>query len=109
MDLGRKLVTVASLVRVDSSNMPKVREFVKKLGPEFLRKFEVQWAHGDEERLEQLQEVMMEEQENEQNIREHSKDEAKETAQVGVLAFEKINEEYQGYLSREVEDETKDK
>ena len=53
MDLGRKLATVSGLVAVDSENMPKVREFTKKLGAEVCKKFEVQWTYGDEERLEQ--------------------------------------------------------
>lgn len=63
MDLGRQLATVSGLVRVDNKNMPKVREFVKKLGAEMCKKFEVQWAGGDEERLEQLQELRLIEQE----------------------------------------------
>ena len=63
MDLGRKLATVSGLVAVESKDMPKVREFTKKLGAEICKKFEVQWTHGDEERLEQLQEIIMKEQE----------------------------------------------
>ena len=63
MDLGRQLATVSGLVRVDEENMPKVREFVKKLGPEMCKKFEVQWAGGNEERLEQIQELRLIEQE----------------------------------------------
>ena len=63
MDLGRQLATVSGLVRVDDENMPKVREFVKKLGPEMCKKFEVQWAGGNEERLEQIQELRLIEQE----------------------------------------------
>lgn len=55
MDMGRKLATVSGLISVDDENMPKVRNFVKKLGAEICKKFEVQWAHGDEERLEQAQ------------------------------------------------------
>ena len=43
--------------------MPKVREFVKKLGPEMYKKFEVQWAGGNKERLEQLQELRLKEKE----------------------------------------------
>ena len=105
MDLGRKFATIAGLVQVDEENMPKVREFVRKLGPEILKKFEVQWAHGDEERLEQLQELEMEEIEGKLK---HSKDEAKSAAQAGVLAFERIDGEYQKFLSREKEDKTKD-
>ena len=63
LDIGRKLATVAGLVAVDETDMPEVRKFVKKLGPEMLKKFEAQWTHGNIERLEQLQEIMMEEQE----------------------------------------------
>ena len=63
MDLGRQLATVSGLVRVDDENMPKVREFVKQLGPEMCKKFEVQWAGGNEERLEQIQELRLIEQE----------------------------------------------
>ena len=107
MDLGRKLATVSGLVAVDSENMPKVREFTKKLGAEVCKKFEVQWIYGDEERLEQLQEIIMQEQEEtEKRISgEHSGDEAKETAHSGILAFKKIFGSYQEYLEREVEED----
>ena len=67
MDLGRKLATVSGLVAVESKDMPKVREFTKKLGAEICKKFEVQWTHGDEERLEQLQEIIMKEQEEDKS------------------------------------------
>ncbi len=63
MNIGRRLATIGSLVAVESKDMPKIREFTKKLGPEICKKFEVQWVHGDEERLEQLQEVIMKEKE----------------------------------------------
>ena len=87
-------------------NMPKVREFVKKLGPEYLRKFEVQWAGGNEERLEQLQEILLEEQEREMEHREY---ETRTMGEEGIFAFKKIDEEYQGYLSQEKSSESKDK
>ena len=113
MDLGRKLATVSGLVAVDSDNMPKVREFTKKLGAEVCKKFEVQWTHGDEERLEQLQEIIMEEQEKtEKRMAEgHSGEEAKGTVEKGILSLKKIFGTYQEYLSREdaKEDEIKDK
>ena len=107
MDLGRKLATVSGLVAVDSENMPKVREFAKKLGAEVCKKFEVQWTHGDEERLEQLQEIIMKEQEEAEKraSRGHSGDEAKGTAHSGILAYERINGTYQQYLAREVEED----
>jgi len=63
MDIGRKLATVSGLVRVDAENMPKVREFIKKLGPEMCKKFEVQWSGGNLERLEQIQELRLKEKE----------------------------------------------
>ena len=107
MDLGRKLATVSGLVAVESRDMPKVREFTKKLGAEICKKFEVQWTHGDEERLEQLQEIIMEEKEeaDKKASRGHSGDEAKGTAHSGMLAYERINETYQQYLARKVEED----
>ena len=107
MDLGRKLATVSGLVAVDNNNMPKVREFTKKLGSEICKKFEVQWTHGDEERLEQLQEVIMQEQEEaKKRITEgHSAGEAQETAHRGILAYEKINGIYQQYLAKGIEED----
>ena len=107
MDLGRKLATVSGLVAVDNDNMPKVREFTKKLGSEICKKFEVQWTHGDEERLEQLQEVIMQEQEEaEKRMTEgHSGGEAQETAHRGILAYEKINGIYQQYLAKGIEED----
>ena len=107
MDLGRKLATVSGLVAVESKDMPKVREFTKKLGAEICKKFEVQWTHGDEERLEQLQEIIMKEQEEAEKkaSRGHNGDEAKETAHSGILAYERINKTYQQYLARKVEED----
>ena len=103
MDLGRKLATVSGLVAVDSGNMPKVREFAKRLGAEVCKKFEVQWTHGDEERLEQLQEIIMQEREEAEKkaSRGHSGDEAKGAAHSGISAFKKIFGSYQEYLARE--------
>ena len=113
MDIGRKLATVSGLVSVDNENMPKVREFTKKLGAEVCKKFEVQWTHGDEERLEQLQEIIMEEQEEAEMraTKEHSGEEAKGTVAKGISSFRKIFGTYQEYLAREdtKEDEIKDK
>lgn len=103
MDLGRQLATVSGLVKVDDENMPKVREFVKKLGAEMCKKFEVQWTGGDEERLEQIQELRLKEkeEENERSAKGHSGEEAKGTDSAGVLAYTKINGSYEKYLARE--------
>jgi len=104
MNLGRQLATVSGLVAVDEENMPAVRRFVKKLGPEMCKKFEAQWAHGDEERLEKLQEVIMEEQE-EKEKQEHRGEEAENVAQYGVTGYRTIEGEYQGFLSRKIDEE----
>ena len=103
MDLGRQLATVSGLVRVDDKNMPKVREFVKKLGAEMCKKFEVQWAGGDEERLEQLQELRLMEQEEaeKKTVGGHTAGEARGTSEAGILAYNKINGSYEKYLARE--------
>ena len=103
MDLGRQLATVSGLVRVDDKNMPKVREFVKKLGAEMCKKFEVQWAGGDEERLEQIQELRLKEQEEaeKRSTKGHSGEEAKGTLNAGISSFRKIFGGYQEYLARE--------
>ncbi len=61
MDIAMRLATISGLVAVDTENMPKIREFAKKLGPEMCKKFEIQWTHGNEDRLEQLQELIMQE------------------------------------------------
>ena len=61
MNLSRKFATISRLIAVDNENMPKIREFTKKLGPEMCKKFEIQWTHGDEDKLEQLQEIIMQE------------------------------------------------
>ena len=103
MDLGRQLATVSGLVRVDDKNMPKVREFVKKLGAEMCKKFEVQWAGGNEERLEQIQELRLKEQEEaeKRSAKGHSGEEARGTLAAGISSFRKIFGGYQEYLARE--------
>ena len=103
MDLGRQLATVSGLIRVDDKNMPKVREFVKKLGAEMCKKFEVQWAGENEERLEQLQELKLKEQEEaeKRSSNGHSGKEAKEIVASGISAFRKIFGRYQEYLDKE--------
>ena len=112
MDLGRKLATVSGLVAVESRDMPKVREFTKKLGAELCKKFEVQWTHGDEERLAELQEIINKEKEEEAKekaLKRHNGEEAKGTAESGILAYERINGAYQNYVARkEKDDNTKE-
>jgi len=104
MDMGRRLATVAGMTRVDSEHMKEVREFVKKLGPEMCKKFEAQWTHGDEERLEQLQEIILEEKE-ETERNEHEGEEARTFATAGVLGYSKIEENYRAYERREARDD----
>ena len=61
MNTGEKYNTAVGLSRVDIENFEKVREFVKRLGPEICATFETLWAHGIEERLEKIQEIKLSE------------------------------------------------
>ena len=60
MNLGRKYATAAGLSAVDEENVKPVREFVAKLGQEIEATFDNLWAHGDEHRLDIIQELRME-------------------------------------------------
>ena len=58
MDLGRKLSTVLGLVNVDDKKIcQKVREFAKNQDQKCVENLRLQWASGDEDRLEQIQEL----------------------------------------------------
>lgn len=67
------------------------------------KKFEVQWAGGDEERLERLQELRLKEQEEteKRSAKGHSGEEAKGALSAGISSFRKIFRGYQEYLTRE--------
>ena len=66
------------------------------------KKFEVQWTHGDEERLERLQEVLLKEQEKkERKEKKHKKGEIADMAEDGAKAYGEITAKYQEYLARE--------
>lgn len=111
MDLGRKIATVTAMLSVDSPNMPKVRKFVKQLGEEMCAKFDAQWTHGDEKRLEQLQELKLEEQAEEQARLQsgHTASESRFSRLRGILGFEQVDGMYRDYLSSErAIDETKE-
>ena len=99
MDMDEQLATLAGLVPVDERDMTKIRNFVKKLGPEMCGKFDAQWAGNNTERLEQIQEERM--RENQINLKLHDGEEAKADVNYGILSAKKINAEYQMYLSKE--------
>jgi len=61
MDTGEKYNTAVGLSSVSIEQFEKVREFVKRLGPEICATFETLWAHGLEERLEKIQEIKLSE------------------------------------------------
>ena len=61
MNTGEKYNTAVGLSSVDIEHFEKVREFVKRLGPEICATFETVWAHGIEERLEKIQEMKLSE------------------------------------------------
>ena len=101
MDLGRKLATVAGLVAVDEDDFSKVREFVKKLGPEVCKKFEVQWAHGDFYRLALIKELRM----MEMQSQKHTKNEAQHYSKRGIIAFKNVAKNYDGFLGKKLSKE----
>ena len=53
----RGLAIIQNLSKVDEANMPKVREFVKKLGGDFLESFDILWTNDEESRKEYLEEI----------------------------------------------------
>ena len=61
MNTGEKYNTAVGLSSVSMEHFEKVREFVKRLGPEICATFETLWAHGIEERLEKIQEIKLSE------------------------------------------------
>ena len=61
MNTGEKYNTAVGLSRVGMVDFEKVREFVKRLGPEICATFETLWAHGIEERLEKIHEIKLSE------------------------------------------------
>ena len=59
MNTSEIYLTVVALSRVDEINFEKVREFVSKLDKEACRVFDLLWTHGDEARLELLEELKL--------------------------------------------------
>ena len=57
LNTAERYATTMGLSQVNEDNFEIVRDFVNKLGAEFVSIFEVLWTHGDETRLEKLQEV----------------------------------------------------
>ena len=49
-DVSRKYLTALSLSKVDENNVKIVREFVAKMGLEFLTLFDNFWVNGDEKK-----------------------------------------------------------
>ena len=52
LTIAEKHATIMCLLQVEKDNIEKVREFVKKLGSEYVAVFDKMWTHGDENRLE---------------------------------------------------------
>ena len=102
MNIGKKFATMAGLLSVDEENFKVVREFVKKLGPEMLKKFELEWTNGDFDRLEILQEILMEEAEKENQVSNYENiEEIKSASKCSLNSFNEINSEYKKYMTRE--------
>ena len=59
LNTAERYATTIGLSQVDDNNLEKVREFVIKLGAEFVAIFDALWTHGDESRLERLAEAKL--------------------------------------------------
>ncbi len=57
LNTAERYATASGLTQASVEDIEKVKEFVSKLGAEFVSIFYVLWAHGDEERLERLAEI----------------------------------------------------
>ena len=57
MNIAEKFATAVGLASVDEINLEAVRDFMKLLGAEPKTVFESVWAHGDEKRLEKINEL----------------------------------------------------
>ena len=54
LNTSEKYSTVASLSQVNEENYEKVKEFIEKLGKEYLAIFDSLWSQENEERLEHI-------------------------------------------------------
>ena len=59
LNTAQRYATTMGLTQVDEINLEKVRDFVMKLGAEFVAIFDVLWTHGDEAKLERLAEAKL--------------------------------------------------
>lgn len=59
LNTSERYATTMGLSVVDDTNLEIVRNFVGKLGAEFIAIFDAMWIHGDETRLERLAEVIL--------------------------------------------------
>ena len=59
LDTSERYSTALTLSQVKEENLDEVREFVEKLGKEVTAVFDGLWVHGDESRLERLQEAKL--------------------------------------------------
>ena len=57
MDTGEKYATIVGLSGAKEEEYEQVREFVKKLGPEFCAIYDTMWSRGEETRMEMVAEV----------------------------------------------------
>ena len=56
LNTAERYATTMGLTRVDETHLTEVRNFVKKIGAEFVAIFDALWTRGEEERLERIAE-----------------------------------------------------
>ena len=59
LNVSSRYATTMGLTIVEEDNLEVARDFVKKIGAEFLAIFDSLWCHGDENRLERIAEARL--------------------------------------------------
>ncbi|MEG2053171.1 MAG: hypothetical protein RRZ92_04400, partial [Bacilli bacterium] len=59
LNTAERYTTTMALSGVDEANLEKVRNFVVCMGSEFGAQFDALWTHGEDSRLEKIQEVRL--------------------------------------------------
>ena len=63
LNISQQHAAALSLSSVDEENVEQIRNFTKKIGPEFVKIFDALWARSDEKRLERIEELRIKDKE----------------------------------------------
>ena len=66
LNISQQHAAALSLSSVDEENVEQIRNFTKKIGPEFVKIFDALWARSNEKRLERIEELRIKDKEAEE-------------------------------------------